>query len=346
MALNLRILNPLEFPGWDSLLLDNNNYDFFHTSAWAQVLKKSYGFTPIYFAEFDDDRLSFLMPFMEVGSSIFGKKAVSLPFTDQCAPFALNKESLGEAVRFVIEYGEKSGWKSLEWRDDSYFSEEVLSSERFYTHDINLDKTESEIFSSFDDGNQRNIKKSGREGVIIRSEQSLDSLGKFHQLNCLTRKRHGLPPQPFAFFNNVFEDVISKGRGTVVSAFYKETVIASSVFFYFGKRALFKYGASNMEFQNLRPNNLIMWEALKWVRQQGFKTMNLGRTEAENQGLLRYKRAWGAKESLLKYYKYDLRKKSFLQKHSGLGPMSTKLLARTPISVLRLIGRLFYRHAG
>jgi hypothetical protein len=344
--MDIQIIDPMEYPGWDSLLMDGKNYSFFLTSAWAAVLKKSYGFTPIYFVEFENDRLSFLMPFMEVGSPFYGKKGVSLPFTDQCAPFSLHKEFLGEAVRFVIGYGERAGWKSIEWRDGSYFSEEVRSSEIFFTHDIDLEKTESEILSSFCNSNQRNIKKAVREGVIIRTGQSLDSLREFYRLNCLTRKRHGLPPQPFTFFKNVFEDVISKGRGTVVAACYNEKVIAASVFFHFGKSALFKYGASDMAFQNLRPNNLILWETLKWYRRQGFTTMNLGRTEAENQGLLRYKRTWGAKESFLKYYKYDIRKKTYLQKHPGSGRLSARIFARTPISVLRLIGRLFYKHAG
>jgi hypothetical protein len=344
--MDLQILDPIDHPDWDSLLTDNKNCSFFHTSAWAKILKKSYGFTPIYFVKFDNDRLVFLMPFMEIRSPIIGKRGVSLPFTDKCVLFAPNRESLEEGVRFAIGYGEKSGWKSIEWRDGSNFPEDVPPLEIFYTHDIDLNRTESEIFKSFDDSNRRNIRKAVREGVTIRIEQSLNSLKGFCQLNCLTRKRHGLPPQPFAFFDNVYEHILSQRRGIVVSAFYSGKVIAASVFFHFGKNALFKYGASNMEFQNLRPNNLLMWETLKWYRQQGFDTLNLGRTETGNPGLLRFKRAWGAKESFVKYYKYDIRKKIFLEKRPGFENFPTKLFTHTPVCILRLIGRLFYKHAG
>lgn len=341
-----QILDPIKHPGWDALLLESRNYSFFHTLAWAKVLKKSYGFSPAYFVEFEAGRISFLMPFMEVGNMMLGKRGVSLPFSDQCAPFAIHPDSLIEAVPFAIGYGKESGWKSVEWRGVSYFSDEVLASEIYHTHDIDLEKTETEIFSSFANSNQRNIKKAVREGVTVGIGHSRDSLREFYGLNCLTRKRHGLPPQPYAFFNHVYEEIISKGQGIIVSASYREKVVAASIFFHFGKSSLFKYGASDMKFQSLRPNNLIMWETLKWYWQRGYKTMNLGRTEAENQGLLRYKRAWGAKESFLKYYKYDIRKKIYLQKRPGLGRLSTRLFARTPIGVLRLVGRLFYKHAG
>jgi hypothetical protein len=283
---------------------------------------------------------------MEVYSPLKGKRGVSLPFTDQCTPYFQKKEFLQDAVQSAIDYGEKNKWKYIEWRDSPYFAESISPWEAYYVHDIDLAKTESRLFADLSDSNRRNIKKAIREGVTIKVDQSFDAIESFYRLNCLTRKRHGLPPQPFSFFKNVFEHIISTGYGTVVSAFHKEKVIAASVFFHFGTRALFKYGASEMEHQNLRPNNLIMWEALKWYNNNGFKTMNLGRTEPKNKGLLQYKRTWGAKESLLKYYRYDIRKQACLQKRPGRGDLYTRLFAQTPIIILRIIGRLFYKHAG
>jgi len=132
----------------------------------------------------------------------------------------------------------------------------------------------------------------------------------------MTRKRHGLPPQPFVFFKNVFDYIISKGYGIVVSALQSNTTIGASVFFHFGKNALYKYGASDMKFQNLRPNNLIMWEAIKWYRNRGNETINFGRTEPYNLGLLRFKRLWGASESPIKYYRYECKKRIiFIRKY-------------------------------
>ena len=46
-----------------------------------------------------------------------------------------------------------------------------------------------------------NIKKALKEGVEVQLHNSFESVKSFFKLNCMTRKRHGLPPQPFKFFN-------------------------------------------------------------------------------------------------------------------------------------------------
>ena len=344
--MSLEILNPIEYPNWDTLLLGNRDFSFFHSSAWAKVLKESYGYDPVYFISIDAGRISLLMPFMNVASPLTGRRGVSLPFTDRCAPFFIRKELLNAAVERVIDYGKKVGWKYIEWRDGDYFSKEPSPWEVYYTHDLNLMRAESELFSSLKDSNRRNINKANREGVSIIIGRSLDSLKSFYRLNCITRRRHGLPPQPFIFFENVFEFVISKGYGIVVSAIHSNNMVAASVFFHFGKKAIFKYGASDMKYQNLRPNNLIMWEAIKWYRNQGHETFNFGRSESDNQGLLHFKRLWGAIESPMKYFRYDCKKKIFLQNHLKARSYAKRYLARAPASLLSIAGRLLYKHIG
>jgi hypothetical protein len=344
--LRFEIVNPSEYPDWDALLLRSDDHSFFHTSAWARVLAKTYRFKPLFFMAQEDSRLVFLMPLMEVRSFVTGNRGVSLPYTDHCAPYMTKNEFLPDAVREAIAYGEHHRWKSIEWRDPGYFPENPSSWKEFYFHDVDLDRTEAALFAGLSDNNRRNIKKAVREGLTVNIEQSLESMRKFHRLNGLTRKRHGLPPQPFAFFKNVHESILSQGLGHVVSVSYENKTIAASVFFHFGASAIYKYGASEMKHQNLRANNLIMWEALKWYRARGFRTMSLGRTDAENQGLLRYKRTWGAKESVLKYYKYDLTKKALFPPEPAAGEIMNRLFARFPTAVLRLIGRLIYRHFG
>jgi lipid II:glycine glycyltransferase (peptidoglycan interpeptide bridge formation enzyme) len=283
---------------------------------------------------------------MEVGNPLQGKRGVSLPFSDQCAPLVRNNEYLQVAVQSVIDYGEKNGWRNIEWRDDRYFAEGTPAWNSYYIHDIDLAVDEAALFASFCPNNRRNIKKAVREGVTVRVEQSLDSLRDFFRLHMITRKRHGVPPQPFAFFKNIHEYIMSKNSGIVVSARHNDNVIAASVFFNFGSKAIFKYGASELRYHPLRPNNLVMWEALKFYHHQGLRTMSLARTEVENHGLLRYKRAWGGKESALKYIRYDVKKRTFLPHHQTGAGLSRHVFARTPRSILRLIGRLLYKYVG
>ena len=84
--MNIEIINPIEYPNWDELLLTSDQSIFFQTSAWARVLCESYNYTPLYFITKDNGRLTSLIPVMEVSSFITGKRGISLPFTDYCPP--------------------------------------------------------------------------------------------------------------------------------------------------------------------------------------------------------------------------------------------------------------------
>ena len=93
----------------------------------------------------------------------------------------------------------------------------------------------------------------------------------------------------------------------IAIASHEQHPIAASVYFQMGARAIYKYGASDEAFQQLRGANVVMWEALKWHARQGAKTLHLGRTSLGNEGLRRFKLGWGAEEQKIEYVKYDLR---------------------------------------
>ncbi len=344
--MDIRALNPLDRPDWDARLPDLPASSFFLTAAWAKVLAESYGYEPLYFTACDGDRVTLLMPMMGVTSRLTGRRGVSLPFTDQCPTFALSQEDFLLAQRRVIGHGKDRGWRYVEWRSDRHFGPDVPFWDEFYTHTIDLGREEKVLFSGLSDNNRRNVRKASREGVTVRFERTPEALRAFYRLNLITRKRHGLPPQPFKFFENLNEFVISKELGVIASAYHQGKAVACSVFLQFGGEAIFKYGASDMSFQYLRPNNLLMWEACAFFARQGVRTLNLGRTDLWDDGLLRFKRTWGAEEALIRYYRYDLGKDAFVRKRAGAGAWYPKVFARVPIPLARLIGRFAYRHVG
>lgn len=343
---NLQIVDPTEYPAWDSDLLLSGDEDFFHTAAWARVLKNSYGYEPVYFVCRERTVVTFTMPFMAVSSPLTGRRGVSLPFTDRCAPFFRGNEDLSEAVNEVKRFGKAQGWRYVEWRDSAYFQGDIVSSESFLTHDLTLDKHLSELYRNIDDSNRRNIQKAKRENVSIKIGRTSESLESFYRLHCLTRRRHGMPPQPLSFFRNVFAHVISPGLGIVVLASHSGLDIAAAVFFHFGRKAIYKFGASDPGYLRVRPNNLVMWEAIQWFGEKSFSSLTLGRTELDNPGLLRFKRAWTTKESPLRYYRFNLKRDAHVPAHYKVAGLPRALFARAPMHILRLVGKMIYKHVG
>ena len=343
--MDLEILNPLEYPGWDELLLTHEDYSFFHTSAWARVLSESYKYKPLYFTSINNGKLSALIPVMEINSFLTGRRGVSLPFTDFCQPIVSDEAQFKETIRQIIEYGKMARWKYIEWRGGESYFQRTQPSLSYYGHALELVPNENELLSSFRESTKRNIKKALKQGVEVIISNSLQSMKDFHRLNCITRKHHGLPPQPLFFFKKVFEHVISRNLGFVALAYHSKRVIASAIYFIFGDKAIYKYGASDRNFQHLRPNNLVMWEAIKWSAQNGFKSFNLGRTEPENDGLLQFKRGWGTKQQNINYYKYDLANQAYSKNNYKVDVFSG-LFRKMPTPFLNVLGVLFYKHMG
>jgi lipid II:glycine glycyltransferase (peptidoglycan interpeptide bridge formation enzyme) len=283
---------------------------------------------------------------MEVKSFLTGKRGVSLPFSDHCGPILSNGITPQEIIDFVTTHGKKSGWKYIEFRETSTFLKNEPPSEYFFGHILNLSEDVNKIFFSFKESTRRNIRKADREGVKVGIFSSLESMKEFYRLNCITRRHHGLPPQPYYFFKKVHEHIISKNLGFVVLASHNNKIIAGAVYFHYGDKAFYKYGAFDRQFQHLRANNLVMWEAIQWYSQNGYKILCFGRTEPENKGLRQFKAGWGTKEQIINYHKYDLRKESFVKNSYSSTGLYNKIFSLMPIPLLRITGAILYKHIG
>ena len=343
--MRLDVVDPVSSPLWDEALEDCPGASFFHTARWARVLVDSYGYKPVYFCS-GERPLSVLVPLMEVSSILSGKRGVSLPFSDYSSPLFDRRTDPMEAMDHLIHLGKTAGWKYIEIRDPDRFKDEIPTFATYIGHALDLTGTEEALYSGFRDSTKRSIRKARNEGVEARRLTSLESVREFYRLNCMTRRSHGLPPQPWKFFRNVYGQVISKGSGFVVLASRGGLNIAGAVYFHFGNKAIYKYGASDKAYQGLRANNLVMWEAIRWCRAAGYGSFCFGRTEPDNQGLLQFKDGWGTTRRAIRYYRYDMKRAAYVAGVPDNAAIYGKIFRALPIPVLRAAGTVLYRHMG
>ena len=282
---------------------------------------------------------------MEIKSFLTGKRAVSLPFTDECHPIAQNPYHFQSLMNNLINNGKQASWKHIEFRGENRFFSGSSALTHHFTHTLALAKDERSIFSLFKSNVKRNIKKARKEALEPVLSNAWSAVCDFYRLNCMTRKDHGLPPQPLTFFRKIYDYIIEPRHGFISLALHQTKPVAGAVFFHHDGKAIYKYGASDRKYQRLRPNNLVMWQAIKWYCRNGYNAFNFGRTEPENQGLLQFKRGWGANEQIINYYKYDIKKNCFQTKGPKI-KSSYNLFKFMPTPILRITGNLLYRHVG
>jgi len=335
---------------WNEMVLQNADYSVFHSKEWCQLLNKTYRYKPCYMILPGDTKFNLLIPMMEVNSIITGSRIVSLPFSDYCEPL-IQEFTFDEILdQLKSSYSERN-FKYIELRGMNY---QITGSpySRGYLHKIDLTPGGERIYSNIRSSNKRNIKKANRENIKIKFSKNARSIKDFYNLNILTRKRHGLPPQPFLFFENINEILMPGGFCEVAESVYNGKVIASCVFLIFGKKVLYKFGASDYNFQNLRANDLLFWEAIRHYSELGYEEFCFGRTSEESESLRRFKLGWGTTEQSLHYYRYDLKRKRFESNENfTLGsPKETGyhnfVFRNSPKSLLKFIGNITYRHIG
>lgn len=338
------ILSPLDEPGWDSVANFQGEAAAFHGASWAKVLQRTYDHYPVYCVVRDRGQLRAVLPLMEVSSPLTGKRAVSLPFTDECQPLGFTPPEYQRLLHLLVERGKARQWKYLECRGGKDLIGEVSPWSRFYGHTLELKSGESDLFARMDGSVRRAIRKAKGNGVTVTIANTLEAVREYYGLHCQTRRWHGLPPQPWTFFSNIHAEILSKERGFASLAMWGGKAVAGAIFFVSGRKALYKFGASTRRLLPLRGNHLAMWEAIRWLLANGSTCLEFGRTSIPNLGLRRFKLSWGTSERVVDYFRYDFRTRQFASGSGSSGEWHWPILRWMPLPLLRWAGALAYRH--
>ena len=318
---------------------------FFHGAAWARVLNRTYGHQPLYACCGDARQPLALLPLMEVNSAWTGRRGVCLPFTDVCGPLVFDRAAALPAITGTLQaLARERRWRHFEVRGPGAVPAGAAPSTAFYGHTLDLRGGPESLFAGFAGAVRRAIRKAERSGLRARVAHTREAVGEFYRLHVLTRRRHGVPPQPIAFFFRIWEEVIRPGLGFVSLSLSRARTVAAAVYFCRAGRAVYKFGASDEAFQEHRPNNLSMWEGIRFLCGLGARSLHFGRTSLHHEGLRRFKLAWGATEEKMEYFQFDSKSASWAVARDKTAGFHTAVFRRLPSTLNRLAGTLLYPH--
>jgi hypothetical protein len=342
--LEIRSVDPLVGSEWDRLVRAHPDFTFFHSAAWAKVLVKTYRHRPCYLHFSRGGEPMALVPLMEVRSPFTGRRGVCLPFSDFCSPLLFNKCEPSIVAARLSALALERNWKHIEVRDGNALALPIDPAVEYRGHTLELRQGVEGIFAGFSSSVRRAIRKAEQSKLSVEVSQSRESVVEFYRLHVRTRRRHGLPPQPFSFFCNILDEVILKGLGFVVRASVGSRCVAAAIFFYFGRTGIYKFGASEPTLQQVRGNNLVMWEGIRFLARSGCESVHFGRTSLTNTGLRRFKSGWGTTEEVIKYLQWDTAAGKWVcGRDSSRGAHNT-FFAKMPLAINRLAGALLYPH--
>jgi hypothetical protein len=338
-------LDPLALPDWDTTFGAVAGAGVFHTRGWMAALHAAYGFRPCSVALGAAPGAPCLT-LMDVRSPLTGRRGIALPFTDRCEPLPCGAGDPRGLFAAARELGSARGWRRIELRGGGDWAPGATVACRFVGHVVDVDTDDATWEARFDSNMRRNLRKAEKAGVTVEASAEWEALERFVCLNALTRRRHGLPPQPGRFFRALHRELIGAGGGTTVLARHAGRVSAAAVFLWHNGEGVFKYAASAPNGGAPGCAHSVMREGFRCCRAAGATRVDLGRTHPDNAGLRRYKRGFGGREYAIDYYRYVCAADRFVRAVPRLTGPHSAVIRALPMPLLRAVGAIVYRHAA
>jgi CelD/BcsL family acetyltransferase involved in cellulose biosynthesis len=349
----LNEVDPLRDSRWEGFLRGHPRSSVFHTSAWLEALRRTFGYEPTAFTTSAPDAdLQNGAVFCHIDSWLTGRRLVSLPFSDHCDPLVDSAGDIPVFLSAIEQSIRQEKLRYVEMRPLHSFDAATALYQSTYSycfHQLDLRPDLDTLFHNFHkDSTQRKIRRAAREGLVYQGGRSESLLDSFYRLYLLTRRRHQVPPLPRRWFRTLI-DCFGEALNIRTASKAGHPVAGILTLRYKGT-LVYKYGCSDAQFNNLGGMHLLFWRSIQEAKQEGLTFFDLGRSECENTGLITFKDRWGAIRSTLTYSRY-VASRNAPDAYTPPGAdwklrFVKRVCAHAPDGLLSAAGNLLYKHIG
>lgn len=161
---------------------------------------------------------------------------------------------------------------------EAWFKERMVSGEESFipcTSILNLERSEDELFASFDKYTRKNINKAIRKGVVVNiftePVPQKEAMKRAFALMQTTSERAGFRIRSSKFYENLIEIQTNNIKVHIIEAKVGKAVAASYITMTMNNTIYTPYSGSSREFSEYKANDLINWELIKYAKSIGIK---------------------------------------------------------------------------
>lgn len=343
-------IDPLQDPRWEPFLQAHPRASVFHSRAWLESLRRAYGYTPFALTTSGPHGdLTNGLVFCRVSSWLTGKRFVSVPFADHCEPLF---ENIGEFhaaldwLRSKLKGGSRAHAELRPVSDLGLYREpDFRASFHYSLHTLDLRPDMDQIMAAFDrESVRRRLRRHVATPLDYEEGNTPALLEKFYQLQVLTRRRHRIPPQPRKWFDSL---MAAMGDSAKIRAVSKSgSPVAAILTLQYKDTVVYKYGCSDVRFNNLSGTVFLFWRAIQEAKEAGTGTFDMGRSDVSNHGLIAFKSHWGATETPVTYWRSPGNAPRGLSARVSGQSIGGRLVSVLPDRLLIFVGKNLYKHVG
>jgi len=324
-------------PIWTELLRTCDGAALYHREPWLNLLAKAYGLKIRVATLERNGRVNAGCVF--AGSkNPFSRRMQSLPFSDYCGPLAASASAREELMNALVRYsGAGRSWEMrgsdgpARWKTVNCFS----------TWTIDLARSLAAIEKNINEAYRRQARRARAEGIQIEKGSDRDIVRRFYAMHLETRRRHGVPSQPWRFFELARDAYTPRDAFQIWIASHRGRDVAGLILLRDGGDLYYKWAARLLGGPS-GANHQLVWSVIEEFAGRA-DTLDLGRTDNRNEGLVRFKRHLGAAQRALPYAYYPASPRNVsAEMVAGTCGVMSKLWRWLPPAVTRRLGGAIY----
>lgn len=289
---------------WSDIVKSFSNYDVFYLPEYVEAFKIHGDGEPLlfYYNDGETKAMNVVMKRDIAKSKIFKDKLEENKYFDLTSPYGYGG--------FIIE-GKNYKKVNRGYRKQCKKNNIVCEFVRFHLlegyeskydgkaenikHNIirKLDINPEEMLMDFEHKVRKNIKRANKNGLQIQIDTEGETLDEFLDIYYSTMDRNNA--EKGYYFKREFFEKLNEMKGNVVyfNVLYEGKVISTELVIYSPNNCYSYLGGTLSEYFNLRPNDFLKYEIIKWAYNKGIKNFILGGGYgSEDDGIYRYKKSF------------------------------------------------------
>jgi CelD/BcsL family acetyltransferase involved in cellulose biosynthesis len=308
-AMHIRLAHEQDHENWNRFVIENSpgaSYSLYNLFEWRMVLQNSYSYPSYYFIAESGSDIIGCFPLMHVKSMLLGNRLICLPFTDHgCGPIVAGQDAqvlkslLNEADRLAVKLKADLIQVNSPKDDVGTFAFEFQYKKLYdyFTFVLDLNRPIDNIWSSFKKQVRNSIKKAEKSSVKVTIGNTFESMCRIHRLHINNMKRLGTPPHSGKFFMQMWKQMHPTDNIRTYLATCEGRDVAGIVLFPHRESVRWGVGVVHSDYRWLNPLYPLLWEAIRWSKENGYATFDMGGTRPAS-GNYDFKEAWIGKNQV------------------------------------------------
>jgi serine/alanine adding enzyme len=342
-------LEQVSEPGteWDAFVVATPGGALGHASAWAHILRETYGLAPHYLAARDArGALAGVLPLVCLRTLRGRRELVSLPFLDTGGVLAVDADAERTLLGGARDLLRELGARALELRQLAPLRDgTAVPAQSRVDLVLALQADEQAQWKALGAKVRNQTRKASQSDLVPATPGAArDRVSGFFSPFAENMRDLGSPPHARRFYEVAAETF--GDRLSIHLALLNDRSVGGLVAIDFAATVTVPW-ASTLRAERARcPNNLIYWEAIRWAIARGARWFDFGRSPRES-GTHRFKLGWGAAERELAWVRFGPDGEptaAATSRPGGLAQRLARAWTRLPVGLATALGARLRPH--